>query len=256
MKCPICWGEDFVQKIVLKQRLIDEWELNEDEVSYINKQQGLVCKECSCSLRTMTLADSLLNHFNIKSKFQNIRNSKIINRIRLLEINSAGGLHPYLQQLKNSIFVKYPEVDIQNLPYKDNYFDLIVHSDTLEHVPNSLLGLKECYRVLKTNGCLFYTIPIVHGRLSRRRDSLKNSYHGNQDETQGEDYKVIMEYGADFWIEIFNSGFTEVTISTIEDLSSLAIKATKKLKKESDIQIFSPVFRRSLQFIRGLKIIR
>ena len=40
MKCPVCSNETFNQIDILKQRLIDEWELSLFEVDYINKQQG------------------------------------------------------------------------------------------------------------------------------------------------------------------------------------------------------------------------
>ena len=54
----------------------------------------------------------------------------------MLEINEAGTLHPILRMLPRHRLVSYPEVDMTRLPFADRSFDLVVHSDTLEHVPD------------------------------------------------------------------------------------------------------------------------
>jgi SAM-dependent methyltransferase len=117
---------------------------------------------------------------------------------------------------------------MQKLPFENNSFDLIVHSDTLEHVENSKQALLENFRVLKENGSLIYTIPVIYGRLTLDRHGLSNSYHGSQDENQGEDYKVWKEYGSDFWLELVEVGFSEIKITTINGLNSFAVIATKR----------------------------
>lgn len=231
MNCPVCSNNKFEQSIVIKQRLIEEWELNQEEVDYINKQQGLYCTECLNNFRSMTLAHSIMQYFSLKGNFQQVRYSRIGKRKKLLEINEAGNLHSILSLFKNYTFAEYPSVDIQNLHYKEETFDIIVHSDTLEHIKDSTQALKECYRVLKNGGVLFYTIPIVTNRLTKRRDGLSKSYHGSQDEHQGDDYLVWTEYGADFWIEIVNAGFNEIRLYTLGDLSSLAISARKTVNE-------------------------
>jgi SAM-dependent methyltransferase len=231
MKCPICSNELFSQVVVLQQRLIDEWGLTPYEVDYINKQQGFHCTKCSSNLRMMTLASIIMKNYSYYGLFKDFCYSQLGNELLLLEINEVGSLHSILKKFKNYIFAEFPSVDMQNLPYKENSFDLIIHSDSLEHVENSKLAMQECYRVLKNNGSMFYTIPIVHGRMTRKRDILSKSYHGSQNESQGEDYKVWTEYGADFWVEIINSGFNEITLHTLGDLSSIGICAKKFQKK-------------------------
>ena len=66
MNCPICSNNKFEQSKVIKQRLIDEWELNPEEVDYIDKQQGYYCTNCGCNLRSMTLAHSIMQYFSLK----------------------------------------------------------------------------------------------------------------------------------------------------------------------------------------------
>lgn len=88
---------------------------------------------------------------------------------------------------------------MQALPLEADSFDLILHSDTLEHVPQPLLALAECQRVLRPGGTLCFTIPIIVGRLSRSRAGLPPSYHGGST-TGAVDFMVHTEFGADAWI--------------------------------------------------------
>lgn len=44
--------------------------------------------------------------------------------------------------------------DSENLPYKDNKFDIIICNDSFHHYPNPIKALKEMNRVLKNNGKL------------------------------------------------------------------------------------------------------
>ena len=48
--------------------------------------------------------------------------------------------------------IKLMEMDIQNLDFEDNYFDLIVTSCVFCSVPDPIQGLKELKRVLKEDG--------------------------------------------------------------------------------------------------------
>jgi ubiquinone/menaquinone biosynthesis C-methylase UbiE len=48
--------------------------------------------------------------------------------------------------------VKLMEMDIQDLDFEDNYFDLIVTSCVFCSVPDPVKGLKELKRVLKKDG--------------------------------------------------------------------------------------------------------
>jgi len=50
--------------------------------------------------------------------------------------------------------------DAEKVPYKDNYFDLIIASDILEHVPDDKKAASEIHRVLKKGGYAFITVPM------------------------------------------------------------------------------------------------
>ena len=145
-------------------------------------------------------------------------------KLRMLELNEAGSLSPLLARWAGHVLGSYPEVDMQNLPYRDGTFDLVVHSDTLEHVPDPLQALRECRRVLTPGGACCFTIPIVIGRLSRRREGLPDSWHGQAETTQA-DWKVQTEYGADAWCQVVEAGFASVTLVPIAWPAAVGIVA-------------------------------
>jgi hypothetical protein len=69
-------------------------------------------------------------------------------------------------------------------------------------------------------------VPIVIGRLTRTRRGLPPSYHGKP-RVNRHDCLVQAEYGADFWCEIFEAGFGEVSLTSLIFPASVAIHAIK-----------------------------
>jgi ubiquinone/menaquinone biosynthesis C-methylase UbiE len=49
--------------------------------------------------------------------------------------------------------------DVQNLPFADASFDLVISCETIEHVPNVSRALREMLRVTRSGGKLFLTTP-------------------------------------------------------------------------------------------------
>ena len=47
----------------------------------------------------------------------------------------------------------------EELPYKNNFFDFVVSTDTFEHVQNLEKSMDECFRVLKPGGMLLAVFP-------------------------------------------------------------------------------------------------
>lgn len=55
--------------------------------------------------------------------------------------------------------VKYMVIKNKKLPYKDNYLDVCICLDVMEHIPDVNFFLKEVKRVLKKNGQFFLLVP-------------------------------------------------------------------------------------------------
>ena len=226
-RCPVCGNSRFSTRRILWEELIHEWGLAPDEVDYIDLQQGLSCLDCSNNLRAMTLAAAILRTFDRVDTLQEFCHSDVPFRaLRLLEINRAGELTPIFEALPNHMLRSFPEFDMQRMNFEDGSVDIVVHSDTLEHVPDPLAALRECRRILKSGGHLFYTVPIVIGRLTRSRADRPPSYHGAPG-PGAEDYRVQTEYGADFWGQLFEAGFQNISLTSLIFPASVAVHAIK-----------------------------
>jgi ubiquinone/menaquinone biosynthesis C-methylase UbiE len=128
---------------------------------------------------------------------------------------------------KRHTLLNYPEGDMMNLGYENETWDLIVHSETLEHVPDPMVGLRETLRVLSPGGACIFTIPIIVGRMSRSREGLKDSFHGDPKNATA-DYRVVTEFGADAWTFVMSAGFESCRIHVMEYPAGIAIEAIKK----------------------------
>lgn len=226
--CAVCGNATFSRQRILWDRLIAEWSLSADEADYIDMQQGLYCTSCGNNLRSMTLAAAICRAFGSNVPLQQgCRDGGIARELSVLEINRAGGLTSTLRLLPNHVLVEYPDFDMQHMSCAANSVDVIVHSDTLEHVPDSITALRECHRILKPGGHLFYTVPVVVDRHTASRAGKPPSYHGADGE-QSEDLRVHREYGADFWREPLEAGFQNVTLTSLMFPASVAATAVKQ----------------------------
>lgn len=52
--------------------------------------------------------------------------------------------------------------DLNALPFEDNYFDAILFSQVLEHIPDPKKVLNELQRVLKPGGLIFCSTPFIY----------------------------------------------------------------------------------------------
>lgn len=226
-RCPVCDGTEFSFAPVLWGELIADWELEAHEVDYINCQQGLVCKSCGNNLRSMAIASAILQRYQYADVLDDFVSSDIAQSLEILEINEAGGLTPYLSKIPKHKLIKYPEFDMTNLALDSEAFDLVIHSDSLEHVSDPLVGLSECLRVLKKRGRCIFTVPIIWGRMSRARIGMKASYHGEPSQSAN-DYRVVTEFGADVWRYVIEAGFAEVRIHNFDYPAAFVIEAVKR----------------------------
>ncbi len=48
---------------------------------------------------------------------------------------------------------------VEKIPYPEDYFDVVLAMDVLEHIPDDRVGLREIYRVLKPGGLLVIFVP-------------------------------------------------------------------------------------------------
>jgi SAM-dependent methyltransferase len=222
--CGVCGGRAFAHTPVLWPRLIAEWELSPYEAEYIDVQQGTHCRSCGSNIRSIALARAIMRFGHFAGTLSTFVDNPTRPELRVLEINEAGTLHPLLRRLPGHRLASYPEFDMRSLPFPSASFDLIVHSDTLEHVPTPLNALKECRRVVDDGGAVIFTVPVVLERLSRSRAGRPPSYHGNES-SPDPGMVVHTEFGADVWVLVARAGFSSCELLPYQFPAGLAIVA-------------------------------
>ena len=131
-------------------------------------------------------------------------------------------------------------IDIQNIPYEDNYFDLIYCSHILEHVPDDRKAIQELYRVLKPGGTALILVPIngiafelpydENKTLEDERintDELREKYYGQFDH--------VRLYGKDFKQRLIESGFK---VSSDDFIKKLGFETVERYALIRDENIF------------------
>ncbi|HEV2740903.1 MAG TPA: methyltransferase domain-containing protein [Candidatus Elarobacter sp.] len=213
-RCICCGARTFAQDTVLWPELIEAWELDAGEAAAIDLQQGWHCTVCGNNLRAMALARAIVRICGGREPLASFVQSHRAHGIRILEINEAGNLTPVLARMPHHRIVHFPAVSMTALPFAPGSFDIVCHSDTLEHVEQPVAALRECRRVLAPGGSVALTVPIVPGRLTRRRAGLPPSYHGDPSTATAE-MLVHTEYGADAWLDVIAAGFAECRIIAV-----------------------------------------
>jgi SAM-dependent methyltransferase len=87
------------------------------------------------------------------------------------------------------------------LPYEDNFFDLVTCSGTIHHTPNVSFILSELHRVLKPGGYLLLREPIISmGDWTKPRKGLTKN-------ERGVPLKIFRKLFSDLNLEIVHEGF-------------------------------------------------
>jgi SAM-dependent methyltransferase len=87
------------------------------------------------------------------------------------------------------------------LPYPDNYFDLVTCSGTIHHTPNVSFILSELHRVMKPGGYLLLREPIISmGDWTKPRKGLTRN-------ERGVPLKIFRKIFKELHMEVINEGF-------------------------------------------------
>jgi len=106
--------------------------------------------------------------------------------------------------------------DVQNLSYADASFDLVTHTEVLEHVPDDARAFAELVRVLRPGGTMVFTVPMHDGPTTVERARLHGGkiehrlepiYHNDPMRAQG--ILAFRDYGCDILDRLRDAGFVE-----------------------------------------------
>lgn len=87
---------------------------------------------------------------------------------------SEGMLATAKENLGEQEKISYQVVDIQNIPFPDNSFDIVIANMMLYHVPDLSKGLSEVRRVLKADGTFYCATYGEHGIVEYIEGLLKD----------------------------------------------------------------------------------
>lgn len=185
--------------------------------SPVNKEKKIIgagvrkagCPVCGSRDRDRLLFDYLVNEFRL---FEKPKNLKILHIAPELLISKAIRKNGFKNYICGDLFTegyKYPkyvqEMNVLNIPYDKDYFDLVLCNHVLEHVPDDDQAFSEIYRVLKPNAQAIIQVPISETLQTTFEDEslntpdLREKYFGQRDH--------VRIYGQDFWEKLNKAGF-------------------------------------------------
>jgi SAM-dependent methyltransferase len=123
-------------------------------------------------------------------------------------------------------------MDIKELKFSDNYFDIIICYHVLEHIKEDTKAMKELFRVLKPGGFGILQVPIWANKKTIEDEFVKEKdyelYHGHKDH--------VRRYGLDYAKKLKNVGF-DVKIDKFSSNMPLDVIEKYGIFKTEDLYI-------------------
>ena len=134
----------------------------------------------------------------------------IVSRCRKLVLTdlSEGMLETAKKNLGERVNIEYQKMDIQDLPFMNGTFDVVIANSMLYHVPDIKKGLQEVRRVLKKGGVFYCSTYGEHNFT----DSLEEWF-----KTVGEDFKPNHNFTLQNGKEKLGRFFEDITSIVYED---------------------------------------
>ena len=180
-RCDVCGraGPWLYRRRAIPPRLEQLWGLSPRLVEALAAKESSDCAWCGAKLRARRLARVVLDTYPVGSPRTPAPSvaawvgTPEARALRVAEVNRIDGLHGPLARLPDLAFSDFdpsaapedavPSEDLTRLSYPDETFDLVVTSETLEHVPRLDAALAEIWRVLAPGGRHIFTVPLLPG---------------------------------------------------------------------------------------------
>jgi len=111
--------------------------------------------------------------------------------------------------------------DVQNLTYTDASFDLVTHTEVLEHVPDDARAFAELFRVLRPGGIMIFTVPMHEGPRTVERARLRDGEIEHllepllhYDPLRRAGILAFRDYGSDLLDRLSRAGFVDSRITS------------------------------------------
>ncbi|RUL86942.1 class I SAM-dependent methyltransferase [Tautonia sociabilis] len=233
-RCAVCgrWGPFLYRRWVIRPELERRAGVSAEVAEAWARKESSDCSFCGAKLRARRIAEVLLRLVPsgegppLRSIRQWVRSPQA-RRLVVAEVNEVEGLHRELLRLPGLRYSEFregaapgsvvdgvPSETLERLSYDDASIDLMISSETLEHVPDLDAALVEIRRVLRPGGRHVFTVPMLPGvpETFRRATLLPDGSVeplGPMVCHPGGDwgYPVFTEIGADFPERLRRAGF-------------------------------------------------
>lgn len=114
------------------------------------------------------------------------------------------------------------KVDMMNIQFPADHFDVILSSHVLEHVPDDIIAMKELCRVMKKSGWAIHQAPVDYSREKTFEDAAivtnedRLQYYGHID------HKRL--YGRDYRNRLESAGFTVTEVDYTAGFSAAELQ--------------------------------
>ncbi len=234
-RCLVCGqsGPFLYRRWVIPPRLEALWGLSPRLAEALARKESTECACCGAKLRVRQLAGVLLDRFPVGHPPAPARsvaewvNDPTARALRVAEVNAIEGLHDPLRRLPAHVYSEFIDgvepgsivdgvrcEDLTRLTYPDDAFDLVLSSETMEHVSDLAAALREIRRVLAPGGWHLFTVPLLPGvtttfartvvRLDGTLDHLAPMIRHPGGDVG---YPVFTEFGADLPAILQDAGF-------------------------------------------------
>jgi SAM-dependent methyltransferase len=186
----------------------------------------VMCPKCGSFERHRLLTYFLRKHTDVFSK-----------RISLLHIAPEECLSKIFSRHKNIDYITadlYMEgvkikMDITDIKFPDNSFDVIMCNHVLEHIPDDLKAMRELRRVLKTDGFAILQVPILR---EKTFEDFSVTTPEERKRVFGQDDHVRI-YGHDYKDRLVNTGFSVDEKNIISGMNPELVKRYGFMEKET-----------------------
>ncbi len=183
-RCACCgaFAPMLYRRRIIPPRLAELWGLSPRLVEAFARKESCACAACGANLRARRIARVVLDLYPVGDPPALARSLSSWaehpepHQLRAVEVNRIDGVHECLTKLPRFIFSDFREdvqrgtyahgvrnEDLCSMTFPDSSFDLILTSETLEHVPDLAAALADVRRVLAPGGRHVFTVPLLPG---------------------------------------------------------------------------------------------
>lgn len=211
------------------------------------------CCNCGASIRNSDVAGELLGYINEWNSDLTSMTERL-SGLSILNACSSGYIHNALKNLPEYTCCEYLDgvpsgeyqdgvlcVDLCNIPFPADTFDLVITEDVFEHIVNYEKAMEEILRVLKVGGCHIFTVPVHENKKTESREGKQPVYHDDpvrpDDGTRvvtdwGEDIKDIIEkYGYRVQVKNLHPFYAKEEVSDIDSDYEGYLRSAKHLER-------------------------